>query len=443
MKLDLESCALTNTVRVTQPQSLVWQGKPERAAWLVLFGAFFVCIALGALVPVLGYQFVRYSSDTQTASLQAIGVTKEGDTPVRVNVPNAALPIAIKDPAPVSENYTIVTDKTDSSRGLLTFFDSSIATITPNTRLTLREMRRPRFGWSDQPNLVTVEQISGTVRYAVAPTWKHEGNPDGRPLQFLVRTPSFDAWLNPGGSYAVTVGDTNSEIAVREGSAIVQSRDGSRQRLVGLSQRIVAHDGALLSDLLPAAKDLLDNGAFEQTITCDPNEIGPWKCYSDQGGDGGNVNGSIGIVNAGDRRAVQIKRTGSNQNSAITGIRQEINRDVSDFRTLNLSADVRVDNHNLSGGGYQSTEYPLILHLTYKDVNGDQHEYFHGFYVQNDTNNPHENADLIPRATWIPFDSSNLLSSLPVRPFRIVSAEIYASGWDYESYLSNVRLTAE
>lgn len=443
MKLDLESRALPKTTRAAQPQSLVWHGKPERAAWFVLFGAFFVCIALSALAPVLGYQFVRFSTDTQTASLQAIGVTKEGDTPVRVNMPNAALPIAIKDPAPVSENYSITTDRTDSSRGLLSFYDSSIATIAPNTQIILREMRRPRFGWSDQPNLVTVEQISGTVRYALAPTWKHDGNPDGRPLQFLVRTPNFDAWLNPGGSYAVNVSDTNSEITVREGNAIVQSRDGSRQMLVGLGQRIVAQNGEPMGDLLPAAKDLLNNGAFTQTITCDPNEIGPWKCYSDQGGDGGNVNGSIGIVNAGDRRAVQIKRASSSQNSAITGIRQEINRDVSDFRTLNLSADVRVDNQNLSGGGYQSTEYPLILHLTYKDVNGDGHEYFHGFYIQNETNNPHENADLIPRAQWIPFDSSNLLASLPFKPFRIVSAEIYASGWDYESYLSNIRLTAE
>ncbi|OQY81619.1 MAG: hypothetical protein B6D41_19420, partial [Chloroflexi bacterium UTCFX4] len=191
MKLDLESRALPQRVRVAQPQTLVWQGKPERAAWLVLFGAFFVCVALSALVPALGYQFIRFSSDAQTASLQAIGITKEGDTPVRVNAPNVTLPIAVKDPAPVSENYTIVTDKSDSSRGLLTFFDSSIATVSPNTQLTLREMRRPRFGWSDQPNIVTVEQIGGAVRYAIAPIWKHEGNPDGRALQFLVRTPNF------------------------------------------------------------------------------------------------------------------------------------------------------------------------------------------------------------------------------------------------------------
>lgn len=443
MKLDLESRPLPKSAVVTVPQTQTWHGKPERMAWFVLFGAFFVCITLSALVPFLGYQFVRFSTGSQTALLQAIGVTQEGVTPVRVNMPNASLPIAVKDPAPVSENYSINTDKTDSSRAFLTFFDSSTATISPDTQLTLREMRRPSFGPSDQPNFVTVEQARGLVRYAVAPTWKHDGNPDGRPLQFLVRTPNFDAWLNPGGSYSLFVTDTGSEIAVRDGSAIVQARDGSRQLLVSLGQRVVAETGKDMADPILASQDLIANGDFAQTITCDPNEIGPWKCYSDQGGDGGNVNGSIGVVDAGDRRAVQINRTGSNQNSAITGIRQVIDRDVSDFRTLKLSADVRVDSHNLSGGGYQSTEYPLILHISYKDVNGDGHEYFHGFYIQNDTNNPHENADLIPQAQWIPYDSSNLLASLEFKPFRIMSVEIYASGWDYESNVSNVRLTGE
>ncbi|MBI4670288.1 MAG: hypothetical protein HY741_01295 [Chloroflexi bacterium] len=441
MKLDIESRALPTTTRVAVPQTQLWQGKPDRMAWLVLFGAFFVCIALSALVPFLGYQFIRFSTDPQTASLQAANRTKEGDNSVRVNIPNVSLPIAIKDPAPVSENYSITTDKTQSSGAFITFFDSSTATISPNTQLILHDMRRPSFGWSDQPNIITVEQISGTVLYGVVQPWKHTGNPDGRPPQFLVRTPNFDAWLNPGGTYSLDVTKNGSEIAVRFGAATVQTRDGSRQILVGLGQRVIAETGKPLGDLLPAAKDLLTNGNFTEKIDCQTN-TGSWKCYSDQGGDGGNVNGSAGVVTL-DRNAVQIKRTGSNQNSAITGIRQIIDRDVSDFRTLKLLADVRVDAQNLSGGGYQSTEYPLILHITYKDVDGDRHEYFQGFYIQNDANNPTQNGGLIPAGAFIPFDSSNLLASLPFKPFRIESVEIYASGWDYESYVSNVRLTAE
>ncbi len=439
MKLEVKVGAAPHVA----PQAQTLPGKPERMAWLVLFAAFFVCIALTLLVPLLGYQFIRFSTESQTASLQAIGVTQDGVIPVRVNVPNASVSLAVKDPAPVSEENIILTEKSDSSRALLTFFDASTATILPDTQLILKDMRRPRFGWSDQPNLVTVEQPRGTVRYGVAPTWQHPGNPDGRPLQFLVRTPQADAWLSPGGDYSVVVNEAGSEIVVREGSAIVRSRDLSRELLVPAGRRVLADKNKRLGDLMPAAKNLLANSDFANAVTCDRNEIGPWTCYSDQGGDGGNVNGSIATVTADDRRAVQIKRTGSNQNSAITGIRQVIDRDVSDFRSLTLLADVRVDSHNLSGGGYLSTEYPLILRIRYKDVNGNEADHIIGFYVQNDTHNPTANGQSIPSGTWVPYDSSNLLARLPVKPFRVISVEVYGSGWDYESYVSNVQLTAE
>jgi hypothetical protein len=213
--------------------------------------------------------------------------------------------------------------------------------------------------------------------------------------------------------------------------------------LVSQGQRVLAERGKSLNEPIPAAQNLIVGGDFTEDIDCSPNATGAWRCYSDQGGDGGDVNGSAGVVMQGDRRAVQIRREGSNRNSSITGIRQIIDRDVSDYRSLILSADVRVEGHDLSGGGYLSSEYPLIVRIRYKDVNGDVREYVRGFYTQNDTSNPTVNGELMPRAQWIPLDTSNLLASLPIKPFHIMELEVYASGWDYESYVSNLRLTAE
>lgn len=439
MKLEANSGTLPRTVT---PKTNTVSGKPERLAWLVLFAAFGVCITLTILVPVAGYQFVRFSTESQTALLQAISERADGVTPVRVTVPNSALPIAIKDPSPVSENNTIITDKSTSSGALAIFFDSSNAQISPNSELRLEEMRRPRFSFSELPNLITVNQINGTVRYATVSPWVHPNNPDGRATQFLVHTPQFDAWLEPGGSYSVVVGDTGSEIAVRTGGATIQSRDQSRQLRVGLGERVIAQKGQALGNPIPAAQELLGNGDFSQTVTCDPNEVGPWRCYVDQGGDAGNINGSIGAVTVENRRAIQIARIDSAQNSAITGIRQTLDRDVSDYLRLNVYASVRIEEQSLSGGGYQSTEYPLILRVRYKDVNGDEAEYIKGYYIQNDTNNPVINGEKIAPNQWIPIESSNLLA-LPIKPFRIVSVEVYASGWDYKSYISDVQLIGE
>lgn len=439
MKFEANSGALPRTVT---PKTATVNGKPERMAWLVLFAAFGVCIALTILVPVLGLQFVRFSTEAQTAELRAAPLNEKEISPIRVTVPNAASPIAIKDPAPVSEDNIIVTENSDSSRGFMQFFDNSTAVIFPNSQLRLVEMRRPRFSWSELPNLVSVDQTRGTIRYKAVLAIAHNKNPDGRPTQFRVHTPQFDAWIEPDGNILVTVGPTSSEIAVRTGSAIVQSQDLSRQVRVGPGERVIAEQGKALGNPIPAAQDLLGNGDFSQTVTCDPNEVGPWKCYVDQGGDGGNANGSIGVTEFENRRAIQIQRINSQQNSSITGIRQLLDRDVSDFNSLKLSASVRIENQSLSGGGYQSTEYPLILRVRYKDVNGDEAEYYRGYYIQNDTNNPTLNGELITPNEWITVESSNLLA-LPIKPFRIVSVEVYASGWDYRSYVSDVQLVGE
>lgn len=416
-------------------------GKPERMAWLVLFGAFTVCISLTVLVPVLSFQFLRFSTTPHTARIQAAPLRPDQVTPVRVTLPNVTLPNAVIDPTEILEASRVATDTTDNSRAFLTFFDNSTATIYKDTQIVLNEMRQPQFSISEQPNSIFLEQPRGLVRYGIASPVTLSAAGSVRATQFLVRTPHFDVWLNPG-SYSIEVNGASSQVSVTEGSAAVRSRDGSRTVLVGQGQRVIAESGKPLAEPIPAAQDLIVDGEFGVPPDCQPNTTNPWKCYSDQGGDGGDVNGSIGPVTKDNRRAVQIKRVGSNQNSAITGIRQMIDRDVSDYRSLKLSAYVRVEDHNLSGGGYLSTEYPLLIRIRYRDVNGDEAEYVRGFYVQNDTHNPTVNGELEPRGQWIPIESSNLLA-LPIKPFRILAIEIYASGWDYESYISNVRLKAE
>lgn len=433
MKLDLEVRPGAGTL--AQPGVRAIPKNPERLAWLVILGAFIMCIALTITVPLAARYFVLYSTESETSTLQAIGLTESGKATVRVTLPNALLPIAVTDPAALPENSIIETDQT--ARGFINFFDGSTAQIFPGSRLQLRELRQPRFSWSEQPNTITIDQPHGLVRYGVAQSMTHPGNPDGRPVQFVIRTPNFEVTLDAG-SYSLEVTDTTSQVIVREGEARVRTLDGSHELAVGQGQRLQSQSGQTLAEPVPAAQDLILNGDFGAP-TLDP----AWQPYADQGGDGGSVNGSVGIVDAGERRAVEILRTGAGQNSSVTGIRQVIDRDVSDFRSLTLSADVRVHGHNLSGGGYLSSEYPLIIRIKYRDVDGNEVDWIHGFYTQNDTHNPTKDGELIPADSWVPYETSNLLEQLEPRPFRILSIAIYASGWDYESYISGVRLTGE
>jgi hypothetical protein len=369
--------------------------------------------------------------------VQAISPNQDGGGTVIYTPLNATQPIAVKsDPASFAEGGMIETDQT--SRAFLTFFDGSTAQVFPGSRLVVDQMRRPRFGWSQLPNVIQINQMQGLVRYGAASATTNADNPEGRAVHLAIHTPSFDVTLGEG-SYSIEVTDSESQVVVREGNAAVYSLSGDHEIVVGQGQRLQATNGQPLPlNPIPAAQDLIVNGNFSSDVLGQE-----WQPYTDPNSDNGGPKGSVHVVTAGDRRALQILRTGAGTNSTVTGIRQQIDRDVSDFRTLVFSADVRLHYQSLSGGGYLSSEFPLIVRLKYRDVDGNEWESVHGFYYQNDDQNPTNNGERIPQDTWVPYETGNLMEGLDQRPFRIVSLSVYASGWDYESYISGVKLTVE
>jgi hypothetical protein len=49
----------------------------------------------------------------------------------------------------------------------------------------------------------------------------------------------------------------------------------------------------------------------------------------------------------------------------------------------------------------------------------------------------------VPQDRWYYFESDDLLEQLPLRPYKLVRLRIYASGWDYESLISDFSLIVE
>lgn len=437
MKFDIDMHPAAAAPALPRPRAGFLEKNPERVAWLVLIGAFWICVALAAALPLSGRYFLLYSMESRPGTVQAISPNQDGGGTVIYTPLNAPQPIAVKsDPASFAEGGMIETDQT--SRAFLTFFDGSTAQVFPGSRLVVDQMRRPRFGWSQLPNTIQINQIKGLVRYGAASASAHPDNPEGRAIHLAIHTPSFDVTLAEG-SYSIEVTDGGSQVVVREGSAQVYSLQGDHQVAVGQGQRLQASNGQTLPlNPIPAAQDLIVNGGFSSdTLGAE------WQPYTDPNSDNGGPKGSVLVATMGDRRALQILRTGAGTNSRVTGILQQIDRDVSDFRSLVFSADVRLHYQSLSGGGYLSTEYPLLVRLKYRDVDGNEHESVHGFYYQNDDQNPTNNGERIPQDTWVPYETGNLMEGLEQRPFRLVSLAIYASGWDYESYISSIKLTVE
>jgi len=137
-------------------------------------------------------------------------------------------------------------------------------------------------------------------------------------------------------------------------------------------------------------------------------------------------------------------RTDAQGNHCETVLEQALDRQLPDqMTTLVVRAMVKVRYQGLSGGGYLSSEYPLMIRLIYRDVYDSETEWVQGFYYQNDAGNPTMYGLQVPQDRWYYFESDDLLEQLPLRPYKLVRLRIYASGWDYESLISDFSLIVE
>lgn len=196
---------------------------------------------------------------------------------------------------------------------------------------------------------------------------------------------------------------------------------------------------------LPAARNLIENGDFQQP------QAGGWLTSTVVLTTSVEPP-AVQLVENGGRRSVRlVRREADDGIHSEVAIRQELDQDVRDFVRLELSLDVMLEFQSLSGGGLLSSEYPIIVRLDFKDLWGDDKFWTHGFYYQNRDGYPiapdpwgRPSGERIPRGVWYPYESGNLLDLLGEnKPAYITGLTIYASGWNYDSQVSEVQLIVE
>jgi hypothetical protein len=196
---------------------------------------------------------------------------------------------------------------------------------------------------------------------------------------------------------------------------------------------------------MPATQNLIENGDFVEplptgwltdTVVLDSAVAAP----------------HVGVVEDGGRRAARlVRREADDGTHTEVSIQQTLDQDVRDFAELVVSTDVRLDFQSLSGGGLLSSEFPIIVRLDYKDRWGNDKFWTHGFYHQNQDGYPialdpwgQPSGELIPQGVWYPFESDNLFDLLgDNRPAYLTGLTVYASGWNYDSLVSEIQLIVE
>lgn len=403
--------------------------KPERVAWTVLWIAFATCWILAIGTPLGVRSYLINAHESQEAQLQVL------DGVILVQKAKGSDPIGVTQAATLAQGDQLITDATSSAT--LDLFERSRLILYSNTDLTLEAMRTPRFQVSERPDEIHLNLTGGLVRVGVALPAQGQ-----RAIDFQVLTPHTGISLQDG-SYRIGVTNDGTQVTVVRGQAVV-GRGSPQITLVQGTRSQVGLDGTP-STPMPAVENLLVNGSFQEPL--DPAWVTSTVVLTT------SVKPPIiEQVEDGGRMAVRLgRREPDNGNHTEAAITQTLDYDVRDFARLEVVLDVKLSFQSLSGGGLQSSEFPIIVRLDYKDAYGNDNFWTHGFYYQNQAGyaigpDPwgRPSGEQIPQNVWFPYESGNLLVLLgDRRPAHITGLKIYASGWNYDSLVSEVQLLVE
>ncbi|MEP7200674.1 MAG: FecR family protein [Chloroflexota bacterium] len=380
----------------------------ENIAWTVLLAAFVVFLLLLVGLPALGYWYLYTATDPHESTLTVLSGTVIVDVPGRDATGERGTRM-------VPEGSTIRTDA--NTRVNLGLFDGSTVTILPESQVTLAQMQTPRFALNPALRQARLDVHSGRVRLDIAPS--------DIPRGFAVTTPHGEAQFQPG-YYTVEATSAQADVSASDGGVVLRTRSG--ELAVSGPGRARLKNGEPPHGPLPPKRDLV---------------IGDrWIPYNDQGSDGGKQDGAVLFETVGNRPVAHFVRQNSGGDHAETGIKQIINQDVADADSLLLHFDVLLKNQSLSGGGFKSSEFPLMVRVDYRDVRGGETFWVHGFYYQNDGSYAIYNGEHIPQGQWYPYETREL-AGLNTKIARIISIQIFGSGWDFDSAVSDAQLIVE
>ncbi len=401
------------------------RNNPERLAWTVLLLAFVTFCVLVVAVPLGVRWYILNATNAKTTAVTSIRGT------VLIERPNATLPVPIVDgdTQDVDETTRIVTDGT--SQAVLTFFNDSTVTLYGETTVRIQRARVPRYALSQRPDTIVVQLEQGRVR--VTPV-------SGSQLTFEVHSPQGVVSLGEG-NFSIEVSDEGTEVTARTGSAQLVAAEEVVRLAAG--ERSLVSPGKSPSAPLPAEQNLLADGDFSAPLA------DAWEIYRVEP-PGGVITTSAKIAETEGREALRFLSEGEDNLHSEIGIIQQVNESVQDFDSLRIQVDVRLDQQSLPGGGTLGSEFPVMVHLAYKDAEGNDRDWYHGFYYVPAPENwvlrntPDNSNERVARVLWYPYESINLLDSLgTVKPVYIKYIRIYASGWLYDALVTDVALLAQ
>jgi hypothetical protein len=403
---------------------------PTRLAWTVLLAAFITFCVLAMAIPLGIRWYLVNAREGLPTALQVSSGT------VMLEASGGADPIAVVETRSLRAPSRIQTDQSSQATLVFTAGEAEgspeLATVQvyPNAEVEVLEASRPRYAAGDGPDRIVLEVGGGRVRVNTA-----EAYPRG--LYTEIQTPQTTIALAPG-SYAVDVSNEETMVATRFGQATVAAA-GTNQ-VVETGSRAEVATGQPVGDPAALDENLIANGDFTEPL-------GPPTWLTSVFPDEDPTSGTVAVVDQGGRNAAHFSRLNQPPTHTEVAITQVLDRPVHDYESLNLQMDVLLRWQSLPGAGERSSEFPLMFRLDYDDIYGNHQFWTHGFHYRDPSPNwVVTGGTQIPQNLWFPYESGNLFDLLQEEglppPASLNYLRIYASGHNYDSLVSEVRLTA-
>jgi hypothetical protein len=144
--------------------------------------------------------------------------------------------------------------------------------------------------------------------------------------------------------------------------------------------------------------------------------------------------------------ALRVVRVSAKGEHGETGLIQKLDRDVSGFRHLWLTAFVRVDYADLSGGGTLGSEYPMMLSMKYEGpAEATLYPWAVGFYYSNQDNRivPADRGQLWPQGEWKQYQVDLMNTETSSIPYRLLEFTVMGQGHSYDARIAGISLIGE
>ncbi len=397
---------------------------PESKAWAVLVTSFALFCALVVSVPLLVRSHIIHAT---TVEMTVLEDPIEGV--VYVKEPGGAdYTLITQRNEEIPEGAMVMTD--ERLRAFLRFFDDSTLTLYNDTEIVLERVRSPRYEVSSKANDIQIRVLRGRVGIGVA-------SPGKGTTHIGVRSPHASMMLREG-SYSVEIDPHETQLnirTIRPGEATVKTKDDEQTFTWGRCRIL---EGQSIEGPLDPEQDLILNSDFSS-----PMGRG-WEEEPPKREDENDPYGSADIVVQDGKALLSFTRFGATK-WGETGIIQTVDKDVRDFSSLKLSCEVLVNWQSLPGGGTKSSEFPVMIELKYRDDVGNARSFYRGFYYEPQPSGREwvkvVNGEQVIQGEWYPYESENLMQSLgEFRPAHIDAIRVYASGWDWDSAITDISL---